>query len=89
MPRLYKRLRYLSLLFSVGFILGFMPAVLSGWQTKAQVVALSPMSNQNVIFTATGLVTKAMESYQAGRYTEAKDHVGQTASERPTFCWYV
>lgn len=71
MSRLYKRLHYLSLLFSVGFILCFIPAVLPGWQTKAQVVALSPMSNQNVVFTATGLVTKAMESYQAGRYTEA------------------
>ncbi len=68
---MYKRLGYLSLLFSVGFILCFMPTVLPVWPLSTQVVALSPTSSQDVMVTATGLVPKALESYKSGRYTEA------------------
>lgn len=71
MSRLYKRLGYHSVLFSAGFIVCFMPAYLPGGLPSTQVVALSPTSSNYGIDNGTGKVSKALASYQAGRYTEA------------------
>lgn len=70
MSQLCQRLSYLCLLFSVGFMLCFIPTVLPIWSISTQVVGI-PTANQNVIVAATGPVVKAIKSYDAGRYTEA------------------